>query len=43
MSARTHPGARRLNDPAIRRSVPWFIVMFVAASAANQWLPAMRT
>lgn len=24
---------------SVRRSVPWFIVLFVAASATNQWLP----
>ncbi|WP_432260262.1 putative sulfate exporter family transporter [Cupriavidus sp. TMH.W2] len=31
---------RERANGSIRRSVPWFIVMFVAASATNRWLPA---
>lgn len=34
---------RERANSSIRRSVPWFIVMFVAASATNQWLPAPLT
>lgn len=34
---RRHPGT------SIGRSVPWFIVLFVMASAINEWLPASLT
>lgn len=34
---------RRQQGASLRHAVPWFIVMFVVASATNEWLPAALT